>query len=81
MTREVLQAIRRKRRAWKKYNVSHSNEDFAMYKQSVKKAKKMQSNAKKNFEKKLAKDSKANPKAFYSYVNSKKSNRYCIGPL
>ena len=38
-------------------------------------------NAKKKFESKLAKDVKNNPKAFYKYINSKKSSRDSIGPL
>ena len=37
--------------------------------------------AKQNFEKKLAKDVKKNPKAFYSYLKSRTSNRVTVGPL
>ena len=37
--------------------------------------------AKRNFERKLAKDIKKNPKAFYSYLKSKTSNRVSVGPL
>ena len=38
-------------------------------------------NAKKNYEKKLAKDCKKNPKAFWSYMKKKTSNRVTVGPL
>ena len=37
--------------------------------------------AKKKFEKNLAKDAKKNPKAFYTYLKSKTSNRQSVGPL
>jgi hypothetical protein len=37
--------------------------------------------AKKTFEKSLAKDVKKNPKAFYSYLKSKTSNKQSVGPL
>ena len=38
-------------------------------------------NAKKHFEKKLAKDCKKNPKAFRSYMKRKTSNKMKVGPL
>ena len=37
--------------------------------------------AKRNFERKLAKDAKRNPKAFYGYMKKKVSNRVSVGPL
>ena len=44
-------------------------------------SKKVTKRAKKVYENRLAKDCKANPKAFFRYINSKKSNRENIGPL
>ena len=81
MTQTVLQAVRRKRRLWRKYKVTKKDQDFSDYKKAEKKCKKAQRNAKRNYEKKLAKDFKTNPRAFYKYVNCKKSTRECIGPL
>ena len=37
--------------------------------------------AKRNFERKLAKDAKKNPKAFYSYMKRKTSNWVTVGPF
>ena len=51
------------------------------YRKAVKTVKKSVKNAKKNYEKNLAQNIKQNPKAFYGYINSKKSNRVEIGPL
>ena len=45
------------------------------------KVKKAVSKAKKDIEKKLAFEAKKNPKAFYKYINSKKSNKESVGPL
>ena len=81
MTQNVLQSIRSKRRAWKKYSSSKLQQDFHDYKRTEKTSKKMIKKAKKNFENKLAKECKLNPRAFYRYINSKKSNRENIGPL
>ena len=38
-------------------------------------------NAKRNYERKLAKDSKKNPKAFMSYMKKKTSKRVIVGRL
>ena len=38
-------------------------------------------NAKKSLEKNLAKNAKANPKAFYKYLNSHTANKQTVGPL
>ena len=37
--------------------------------------------AKRKLERSLAKNSKRNPKAFYSYIKKKSSNRVTVGPL
>ena len=37
--------------------------------------------AKRNSERKLAKDAKKNPKAFYGYLKKKTGNRVSVGPL
>ena len=37
--------------------------------------------AKRNFERKLAKDAKKNSKAFYGYLKKKTGNKVTVGPL
>ena len=71
MTKNVMRVIRKKRRLWKKYKESKDYEEYKAYKAVEKKVKDSVRNAKKRFEKNLAKDVKKNPKAFYSYIKSK----------
>ena len=81
MSREILQEIRKKRRRWKAYSASRSNKDLVEYKMSEKKVKKLIKNAKRNHEKKIAKNAKEDPRGFWGYLNSKKNCRTSIGPL
>ena len=81
MNQQVLRIIRRKKRCWKRYSMHKDNTSHQEYKKAEKFAKNAVRNAKKKFEKSLAKEAKSNPKAFYKYINSKKSNRESIGPL
>ena len=81
LNRELLRLVRTKRRKWKKYKETNSQQYLEQYKELEKKVKKGTRNAKKNYERKLAKDSKSNPKLFYSYLKSKTSNRESVGPL
>ena len=81
MQRNIMRIIRRKRRLWSHYKDTKDHQDYQAYKQAEAGVKKAVRNAKKQFEKKLSKDAKKNPKAFYKYINSKKSNRENIGPL
>ena len=81
MTKNVMRVIRKKRRLWKNYKESKDYEEYMAYKTVEKKVKDSVRNAKKRFEKNLAKDVKKNPKAFYSYLKSKTSNRQSVGPL
>ena len=46
-----------------------------------KKTKKLIRNRKNALERQIAKDSRTNPKSFYSYINSARRNRNSIGPL
>ena len=81
MTKHVLRTIRKKRRLWKTYTTTDDYRDFAAYKAFEKETTKAVKNAKRKFERKLAKDAKKNPKEFYSYMKSKTSNRESVGPL
>ena len=81
MQRNTLRIIRRKRRLWKTYTTTRDYTDFLAYKKAESCVKTAVRNAKKQFEKKLTKELKNNPKVFYNYINSKKCNRDSIGPL
>jgi hypothetical protein len=81
MTMNVMRTIRKKRRLWKVYKESKDHAEYRAYKKVEKAVKDSVRKAKKKFEKNLAKDVKKNPKAFYSYLKSKTSNRQSVGPL
>ena len=81
MNKNTLRKIRKKKKLWKNYRKSQEYEDYLAFKKLENEVKKNVRKAKKDFEKKLAKNSKANPRSFYKYVNSKKSNRDNVGPL
>ena len=85
MTRNVMRLIRKKRRVWRWYSTSgYSKKDydeFQAYKRIQDQVKKAVRLAKRNFERKLAKDAKKNPKAFYGYMKKKTGNRVSVGPL
>jgi hypothetical protein len=86
MTRNVMRLIRKKKRAWRWYTSSEYSrrdyQEYQAYKKVQDEVRKAVKNAKKNFEKKLAKDArKNNTKPFYSYMKKKTSNRVGVGPL
>ena len=81
MKGDEISAIRRKKTRWRTFTKTQTKQDFLLYKKAVKEVKKTIKKAKKKFEKNLAKDCKSNPRAFYGYLNSKKSNRTTVGPL
>ena len=79
MTRKVMRLIRKKRRLWRFYTTDpRARKDFNQFEAYIRVQKEVQAavkNAKKNYEKKLAKDCKKNPKVFWSYMKKKTSNR------
>ena len=81
MTKEVITAVRKKRKLWQKYTGTRGNQDFLNYKKCERGVKKLVKKTKKNFEKKLAQNAKCNPRAFFKYLSSKKSNKETVGPL
>ena len=82
MTRNVLRLIRKKRRLWRWYSSSRDYQEYMAYKQVQDEVKKSVKNAKRNFEKKLAKDAhRNNTKPFYSYMKKRTNNRVGVGPL
>ena len=81
MTRNILNQISKKKKLWKKFKESRTEKDRKAYKKVECGVKKVIRNAKNNYEKKLAKEGKAQPKKFYSYLKSEKTNRVRVGPL
>ena len=81
MKKNVLRVIRKKKRLWRAYKETREHREFEAYKKVENEVKKVVRNAKKKFEKKLAKDSKKNPRAFWGYLKSKTANRQSVGPL
>ena len=81
MSPNIIRVVRKKRRLWKVYKKSSDYQSYLVYKKVEKIVKDTVRKAKKNFEKKLAKNAKKNPKAFYAYLNSRTSNKAFVGPL
>ena len=81
MNARILRTIRKKRKLWKRYSQSRDYEDHQAYKRVEKEVQRSVRKAKRDFERKLAKSAKSNPKQFYSYIKSKTANRESVGPL
>jgi endonuclease/exonuclease/phosphatase family metal-dependent hydrolase len=81
MNRNAKAAMKYKSRMWLRYRQSKSYNDMVEYKIAQRKAVKEYKKAKKQFERKLAKDIKINPKSFYAYVRSKSKVKDSVGPL
>ena len=69
---KLLRAIKRKYHAWKRFQLTKQHSQYLDYIKERRKTSKKIKNAKRMFEMKLAKECKSNPKAFFSYANSKK---------
>jgi len=66
---------------WKRYKASKSYNDYVAYKCAPNRSTSEYRKAKNDFETKLAKNIKKNPKSFYSYVRSKSKTKDKVGPL
>ena len=78
---EILALIGKKRKAWDRWKKCKSRENEVEYKKLEKSLKKKIRNSKNSVERKVAKEAKENPRAFYAYVNSAKRTRTKIGPI
>ena len=81
MNKAANSARKYKSRMWNRYRQSKTYNDLVEYKIAQNRAVKEYRKAKKQFEKKLAKDIRSNPKSFYAYVRSKKKVKEVVGPL
>ena len=73
--------IGKKRKAWSRWKECRSAENEREYKNLEKLVKRKIRNSKNSTERRVAKEAKENPKAFFSYVNRSKESRVKIGPL
>ncbi len=78
MTKEILQAIKRKRRLWKEAKKGKQKEQ---YEEAEKTVKRLIRNAERNYEKKLSHGNGGNSMHFSSYIKRKTKSRPSIGPL
>ena len=81
MNQNLLRSIRKKRRMWKAYTATDDYQDYLAYKDFEKQVKKSVKQAKRKYERNLAKQAKKNPKEFYAYLKTKTSNKESVGPL
>ncbi len=77
MNKEILRAMSRKKRLWRKLRRGDNSTE---YNEAEKKLRNLIRNAKRNLEKKLAKD-KGNSRPFYAYLKQKTTTRAAVGPL
>ena len=75
MQQNVLRLIWKKSRVWAWYQRTREFESWQAYRKIQNEVTKAVKNAKKKFERKLARNSKSNPRAMFSYINKKSSSR------
>lgn len=78
MSREIMAAVRRKKRLWRKAKSGSCMED---YREADKLVKNLIRSAKRGFEKKLANANGGSSRPFYSYVKRRTKSKPAIGPL
>jgi len=81
MNERVLSRIKRKRTAFELYKQTREGKDYLNYTKARNAAKAETRRAVRDFEREIAKRAKTNPKAFYSFVNSKLRTRSTVGDL
>ena len=81
LTRDVLRAIRKKRKLWRQFKLTNNDDDYARFKNQESMTKTQIREAKVLFEKRLARSIKVDPKSFHSYVRSKQKTKDVVGPL
>ena len=81
LNREIIRAIRRKKRAWKIYKLYNTAESRDRYAELVKEVTKKIRSAKRGMEKKMANCRDNNSRRFANYIKSKTKSKSSIGPL
>ena len=81
MNKRMQKCIRRKRKKWKKFEDSGRQEDYVAFKVIQSQTTLAVKEATRDFEKKLANNTKKDNKSFYAYYREKNRSRVGIGPL
>jgi len=81
MDAETKASMKSKAQLYRKYRRTKKPDDYIEYRKVRNKAKSDLRKAVLNYEKKLAKEARNNPKAFYRYINSKTKSRCSNGTL
>ena len=81
VTKAVVKARRAKIKSWKKFQQTKTEQNKSRYEIKLANSRKQCRKAKREFEKKLAENSKENSKSFYAYVRSKQRTKDTVGPL
>ena len=81
MTGKIRRGIRKRNKAWQRYNASPQHQRLRKYQKLRNKVNKHIRTSKRAFEESLAEKIKYDPKAFYSYVRSKSKTKDRVGPL
>src|SRR6267154_2524046 len=81
MTKDAKKQRKNKVRMWKRHKEDKSYNNLVEYKLALNRATSTYKTAKADFESKLAKNIKTNPKAFYNYIRSKSKTKEKVGPL
>lgn len=81
MQQSVMRIIRKKKRQWNWFCGTQDYADYLAYKKTESEVSKAVRKAKRNLEKKLAKDAKNNPKPFFRYMNNQSKIHTKVGPL
>jgi hypothetical protein len=81
LTKEIVNLIRRKKKAWKAYRLYRTAELAERYEKLEKEVKNKIKKAKRKLERDLARDEDRNGKKFTAYIKSKTKTKTGIGPL
>ena len=81
MTAKALEKVKEKKKKFNTWRNSRDNTDYLLYSRARNQAKWECRKAEKDFEKKIAREAKTNPKAFYRYAQSKLKTRSRLSDL
>jgi hypothetical protein len=76
-----MRIIRKKKRLWTWFCSTRDGKDYIAYTKTRDEVNKAIKRAKRNLEKRLAKDAKSNPKPFYRYMAKQTKSHTKVGPL
>lgn len=81
LSQEVRRSIKRKHRAWERYQSNRDNTSYRNYTKARNKVKSLVLKDRKNRERQIAESAKTNCKTFWSYINSKRKTKSGVSEL